>query len=155
MMSREICERLKEVETAVASLQEMLASAKKTRCGLTIEQWQRIIDEKYLVGASDKSIGVARQVKMITIYNLIELKTDINEDYPFVASANISWKYAAIPDIIGIRKPHFGGACPTKHEGRIVYKMKSGNWGDAESSADLFWKQECDNNDILEYIELP
>jgi len=124
----------------------------ETCCGLTEEQWRRVIDEEFVINFSNYSaVDAAKNGDLGTLDNL-SVKA---KHYLFTRNGGTSYYFAAIPDITGIRKPHFGGACPTKHEGRIVYKMKSGNWGDAESSADLFWEQEYDNNDIMEYIELP
>jgi len=170
MMSRTICEWLGKIEAQLGKLVRVVDAlpspkgdeveykiSKKSKvsyCGLTIDQWQRIVAGKYIVGVSDESIEDAKQDKYDRLAILTRVAPIREEDnFPFSALCS-RWRCAAIPSMICIRKPHFGGSCPTNHVGDIACKMRDGDWS-VGREIDHKWEWSGADNDIMEYVELP
>lgn len=115
--------------------------------GYTAEQWQAIIDGKFLCEFSDDGGNEDHSVRISVLRELCP------ERFPFYSGFGSKWKYCRPLRIKGVRQPWFGGECPVDPNARVSYVLRDG-YKDQTEAGRIRWEHKAVMSGIVEFIEL-
>lgn len=110
--------------------------------GYTAEQWQTIIDGKFLCEFSDREDFTDRIIHEL----------DSIGDHVF-RSNECGWTYCRPLRTKGVRQPWFGGECPVNGHALVSYTLRDGHKEQAEARM-LLWGNTGAPWNVTEFIEL-
>lgn len=109
--------------------------------GYTSEQWQTIIDGKFLCEfSSDKN-------NWYGISTLTHFALRKESDSIFTPKDGVTWRYCRPLRTKGVRQPWFGGECPV-NENAYVYAKYDSDLDSTGRAIDINWRK------VIEFIEL-
>lgn len=115
--------------------------------GYTAEQWQAIIDGKFLCEFSDADWHIENNYAD----RIVQVLTGIT-DGKFTGN-DYHWPYCRPLRIKGVRQPWFGGEFPVDPSARVSYVLRDG-YKDQIEAGRIRWEHKAVMSDIVEFIEL-
>ena len=117
------------------------------------EFWQRVINERWMVGVSNESQGKADTAACNQTTFLHLSKHDPESECPF-QMGTLKWKYCSTKQWLNIRQPHDGGKRPVSVD-TMVTVWKCGDCPEMGYARQFNWEQDKDSEPILSYMIHP